>query len=166
MGVPVSVLGVDWGTRGIDMVLLADDGPKAEWVHFPCGESARKRGAFFAARYLAHELPGPAAVFWERHSVWLVGIEDPMSMGKTQAKALGLIAGAVASCLPMGMPVVQTRPTEWKKLTVGNPHASKESVRAWGLEQGFGWEGQTQDAMDAYAIARAVRSLNEKAVAA
>lgn len=152
------VAGVDVSTRSVDIVLLADDNT-AEWTSVPCRD---ERGPFFAARQAAGFMP--KGTFWD--DVYLVGVEKPFSQGRQVVRALALITGAVAGALPASVTAIETTAQEWKRLTVGNPQATKQTVKAWALSERFGWNGETQDAVDAYCIARAVRLLNDRAVAA
>jgi hypothetical protein len=155
----VQVAGIDVSTHSVDIVLLDED-DTAEWTSVPCADD---RGPFFAAR-LAAELM-PRGTFWD--DVYLAGIERPFTQNRGTARALGLITGAVASCLPRLLTALETAPQEWKRVTVGGAKASKQDVARWVSYQ---WVNPpdlvTQDGIDAFAIAWAARALNEKAVAA
>jgi Holliday junction resolvasome RuvABC endonuclease subunit len=111
--------------------------------------------------------------YWE--SIWLVGIEDSMYRSAQTVRALARVQGAILAAIPRSVCVLPMPAGEWKALTVGWANASKDDVRDWAmtewpldLEPGIvGWsDTRPQDAFDAYAIARAARILNDRAVGA
>lgn len=155
----MSVVGIDLNSRTIDLVKLHDS-DQAEWISVPIAD---QRGAFFAARNAREHFP--RGQWWD--DVALVGIEDPYSAFPNVAKALGLVTGAVAALLPTGLTVVQTSPQEWQRVFLGDSvdklpqggKGRKSFVRIRCHEHGFGINGETQDALDAFGIAFAVREL-------
>lgn len=156
------IAGIDYSSHAVDIALLEDDSIQAKWVRIDLEGGT----PFERARSLRNSFPSPS--WWEHYGVYLVGIEDPHSRANHTAKALGLVAGAIATRLPPRLTVVQTVPVEWKRLTVGKPSATKDEVARWArtyLDHG-GVQKWPQDAYDAYAIARAVRVLNDGAIAA
>lgn len=152
------IAGCDVSSFAIDLVLLEDDTDDATWHHYPL----TGRTPFERVRTLRAVFPSRS--WWEDHGVWLLGIEEPYSQSKGVAKALGLATGAVCALLPADLTVIQTPPQEWKRLTVGKASASKGDVYDWSRDQlGHRFEKWKQDGYDAYAIARAVRLLNNDA---
>jgi hypothetical protein len=64
-------------------------------------------------------------------------------------------------------------PQEWKAETVGRANATKDDVAEWAVRQGFLPrpvvelpDPTLQDAFDSYCLARAARSLNQRAIGA
>lgn len=156
----MTVAGIDYSSQAIDIVLLDDDTDTAEWHRVELTGPT----PFDRARSLRGRLP--LRSWWEDQGVYLIGIEDPIGHHAHTAKALGFAGGAVATLLPANLTVVQTTAAEWKRLTVGRGSASKADVEQWAQTQ-LGHDGLTvwaQDAYDAYAIARAVRHLNQQAI--
>lgn len=157
----MTVAGIDYSSRAVDIVLLNDDTDHAAWTRVELhGATPIER-----ARSLRGRLP--LRSWWEDEGVYLIGIEDPYSRSKGVAKALGMAAGAIVALLPVDLTVIQTPPIEWKRLAIGNGSATKAQVANWARAE-LGHDGVTtwaQDAYDAYAIARAVRHLNNHAIA-
>lgn len=153
------IAGIDLDTRAVHIVLLDDDSADATRHEY---EIADKRGSFYAACNVQVALPSRS--WWEDNGVWLVGIEKPMSPHARSVSALMRIQGAILSRIPYGICKLETQPNEWKRETVGLPNATKEQVAEWATSGArTGWP---QDALDAYAIAHAVRSLNERGIRA
>jgi hypothetical protein len=104
--------------------------------------------------------------------VYLVAIEDPFSAGRTAAKQLGRIAGAILASLPASVPddlVWTLRPDEWRLANGLSGNAPKSMVASWARERfmDLDWlDMASQDALDALAIASAAREMNARAVAA
>lgn len=163
------IAGIDYSSFQIDIVLLDDEADTATW--HPCPLPGKT--PFDRARAVRHRFP--TLSWWDDQGVYLVAIEDPYSQANHTAKALGLIAGAIACRLPPQLTVIHTAPSEWKRLAVGKPSASKAEVTRWArvqLEHGYvspippsdmvtKW---SEHAYDAYSIARAVRVLNNQAI--
>lgn len=165
----MSVLGIDLSTKAVDFVLLGDDDNTAEWLHFQ-GPTSAKDTKYPLAHYALHYadvLPGRASDFWSREGVWLVGMEALFGPNGRTLKILAAITGAVAACLPRGIRVIEVAPGEWRKQTVGEYQALKWKANAWARVAWVNRTGmETEDALDAYCIARATRALNETAEAA
>lgn len=151
------IAGIDFSSRAVHVVLLDDDTNEATAHTFGLVGST----PFERARSL--RLVFPKGTRWD--GIWLVGIEDPYSMSKGTAKALGLAAGAIVALLPPGLTVVQTPPSEWKRVFTGNATASKSLTEAVARKL---WHSPPDTAddntFDAYGIAWAVRSINSLAV--
>lgn len=153
------IAGIDFSSRAIHLVLLSDDDDSAraynvELVGATPFERARSARSFF-----------PPRSWFEDEGVYLLGIEDPHSRANHTAKALGFVAGAIAVLLPRELAVVQTPPSEWKRLFTGSASSSKDAVA---LRARATWPDPPEDAdqntWDAYGIAYAVRHLNNKAL--
>jgi hypothetical protein len=159
----VTVAGIDFSTKAIDVALLDDDTDQAVWYRFPL---AHGKGHLALARSVSRVVPPRS--WWEEHGVWLVGVEDPMSRFPHVAKALGVVAGALLARMPLELPVVQTEPSEWqgKFLALAKlPADRKTAIRARTLEAMPHLSIWPQDAFDAYGIAWATRKLNADAIA-
>lgn len=154
------ILGIDFSSQAIHLVLLDDDTDTAEATVVELAgatpfERARSARLFF-----------PPRSWFEDKGVWLVGIEDPHSRANHTAKALGLAAGAIAALLPTSLTVVQTPPAEWKRVFTGNARAQKLDVWRRCVElypAAFDWSVDN-NLTDAYGIAHAVRTINNQAV--
>jgi Holliday junction resolvasome RuvABC endonuclease subunit len=153
----VTVAGIDFSTKAIDVVLLNDDTDHATWHRYTI---THKQGAFYAARQVNDAMP--TSSFWDQ--VWLAAIEDPYSNSRGTAKALGMIRGAVLASIPTRLPILPTAPQEWKRVFCGNPSASKTDVKDAAIRRGFDPADAAQDAYDAYGIAWAIRKLNHDAI--
>lgn len=156
----MTVAGIDYSSRAVDIVLLDDDGRRCHWTNIPLhGDTPLER-----ARSLRGRLP--LRSWWEDEGVYLIGIEDPIGHHAHTAKALGQAGGAIAALLPASLTVLQTPTAEWKRLFCGDAKASKDDVREAVSRDGvFGSSpGWTQDAYDAYAIAWTARHLNNAAI--
>lgn len=165
LGTPrMTVAGIDYSSRAVDIVLVDEDTGYAETGHAKHHRiDLHGETPFERARSLRGQLP--LTSWWENNGVYLIGIEDPFSRSKGVAKALGLAAGAIAALLPAGLAVIQTAPTEWKKLSLGNAAAPKTEIETWARDRlGHTFERWPQDGYDAYAIAIAVRNLNNAAI--
>lgn len=155
----MNVAGIDVSSFAIDIVLLDDDTDAARWYRI----NSDRATPFERARRIAALFPRTS--WWDDRGVYLVGIEDPYSASKGVAKALGIATGTVAARLPARLTVIQTAPTEWKRLYTGKANASKDDVRLLGCEVA-GRADWPQDAYDALGIACAVRELNNNAIEA
>lgn len=172
------ILGLDFDTRAVHAVLLDDDSNAARYVPVPFVEhkppfefdDARNvRAALNKAirrPVVDRHVEGRGLDGWE--SIWLVGIEKPYSQNKDSSWKYGLVVGQILSCIPRAVPVLDIAPQEWKRETVGKPSAGKYAVARWAkdelIEVDVDLTGWPQDAYDAYSIARAARSLNERAI--
>jgi hypothetical protein len=164
----MSVAGIDYSTRFVDVVLLDEDTDAATWHRFPL----EGNDAFDRARYVGQAVPGRAMSFWD--NVLAVGIEDPRGYG---SGSIYRVQGAVLACVPSGTLVQPWIPSAWRK-TVGLPgNASKGQIGQFvvrhklasigdGRDTSHVMEGALpmpngviwpQDACDAYCIALATR---------
>jgi hypothetical protein len=158
----VTVAGIDFSSHAIDVVTLDEDTDRAEWHRFPLTGS----DAFDRARAVRAAMPGGS--FWD--DVLACGIEQTQMRGSGMAAAYSLyrVQGAVLACLPARLLVQPLIPSAWRK-AVGIPgNAKKAEVYAWALEHCWQpWhDGAPQDAMDAYCIALATRTLLQHGQAA
>lgn len=154
------IAGVDISSRAVDIVLLDDDTEQATWHHYALAGATPYERARDSCNVL------PSRSWWEDNGVWLVGLEDPRGPHAHTMKALGAAVGAFLALLPRDLTVIPTIAQEWKRLTVGAPGAGKDSVARWARAQLGQTDHETwnQDGYDAYAIARAVRVLNNSAL--
>jgi hypothetical protein len=154
------IAGIDFSTKAVDVVLLAEDSYAATWHRF----ELEGQDAFDRARDVRAAVQG-----W--HSLWddvvACGIEDPRGYG---AGSLYRVQGAILSCLPGAMLVQPLIPSSWRKTVGLKGNASKDDVRRFSqasagmyvagqyveLER---WPDWPQDAHDAYCIALATRTL-------
>jgi Holliday junction resolvasome RuvABC endonuclease subunit len=166
----VSILGVDCSRSAVDLVVLDDDSPHAEWVRLPLpGDAAA------GARHLRHTFPRRS--WFEDRGVRLAGIEEPYSDHPNAAKALGRITGAILALLPPELDHLMIAPQTWRKQFIGTAKADKEAGLLMLVEL---WPGYYEawlpelrrhhritkriplDAVDAYAIAWAARAIDER----
>ena len=160
------ILGCDFSTKQVDLVLLDEDTFEPVWV--PCPIKAAD--PFDAARnvYRAVRLPH---IPWE--SVAIVGIENTFARSFKAVEGLARVQGAIIASLPVAdsVPIFWTPAYEWKIQCLGRGHgqAKKEVVAAWAAAEladgGWPLAGWTQDALDAYCICRSTLRLAEAAVA-
>ena len=160
----VSVAGIDYSTRAVDVVLLDEDTDAAAWHRVDLeGADAfdRARDVKFKLRRL-----GTLTDFFEETIA--VGIEDPRGYG---AGSLYRVQGAILACIPPTLLVQPWIPSAWRK-AVGLPgNASKDAVRSFVLAPDGVWKFRAmnawpQDACDAYCIALATRNKLERKQAA
>lgn len=153
------VLGIDYSTKAIDLVFLDESAEACRWHSIPLARGIA------GIRQVRH------AYAWAREleDVYLVAIEDPYSAGRTAAKTLGRVDGAILSSLPSRIAsehVWRLRPDEWR-MACGLPgNAPKRDVAEWAKRFGSQVELWPQDAVDALAMAYAAREINARAVAA
>lgn len=155
-----SVLGCDYSTKAVDLVFLDEDTDAARWHSLPLPKGIA------GLRHIRHSYAWAA----ELEDVYLVAIEDPFSAGRTAAKKLGRVCGAIVASLPSSVPdelIWWLRPDEWR-MAIGLPgNGSKAQVAEWARER-FAEQVElySQDAVDALAMAVAAREINARAVAA
>jgi hypothetical protein len=148
------VCGIDLSTRSVDLVFLHETENAARWHSIPL-----ERG-IAGVRSIRRAYSWQA----ELEDVYLVAIEDPFSAGRTQAKQLGRVAGAILSSIPANLEVWMMRPDEWRMACGMAGNASKRAVADWVRERMPEVEMWSQDAADAYCIAYAAREINARAV--
>jgi hypothetical protein len=156
----VTVAGIDFSSHAIDVVTLDEDTDRAEWHRFPLAGS----DAFDRARAVRAAMP--VGSFWD--DVLACGIEDPRGYG---AGSLYRVQGAVLGCLPARLLVQPLIPSSWRKTVGLKGNASKQDIDAFALAKMAAVEGMVkfswpQDAMDAYCIALATRTLLQHGQAA
>jgi hypothetical protein len=156
----VSVAGIDFSSKWVDVVLLADEGFQAEHHRF---KVASRVDSFQAARNLRGVFPGRS--WWEDRGVWLVGVEEPYSHQPPAMVALGRIQGAIAALLPPNLRVTCTPQTQWLKVFTGRAKLPRDSSGRKELAretaQLFGFEASAPDGYDAFGIACSTRALHE-----
>ena len=157
------ICGIDFSSRAIDLVLLDDETDAATWHRVPLtGQDAFERTRAVRAGML--EL---GSGFFDETIA--VGIEEPRGYG---AGSLYRIQGAVLASLPRGVLVHPLIPSSWRKACGLPGNASKAVIASHArfvrdswmpVEERWDWP---QDALDAYCIAVATRSLIELGEAA
>lgn len=156
------VLGIDVSTKAIDLVLLDETTDQAAWDHIEL------RGATAFDRLRDLPLRMPKWGWYEDNGIYLIAIETPMGRGQggTEAK-LNWIFGAVIACLPRALdPVWPVAPHEWRK-ELGLPgNAPKPICAQRSVELGAHPDWATQDAYDAWAVARYAREVNRRGIEA
>lgn len=154
----MTVAGIDYSTRSVDIVLLEEDTDAATWHRYELDG----QDAFERARSVRGSVPGRTSGFWD--DVLAVGIEDPRGYG---AGSLYRVQGAILSCFPALLLVQPLIPSQWRK-QVGLPgnapkmHVAAKTAIMRGLSARAGTlfpEPWPQDACDAYCVALATRTL-------
>lgn len=169
------ILGLDFDTRAVHAVLLDDDTNAARYVPLPIAD---KTSTFEAARNVRLAMR-PLWSEVDPLEVTAAGIEKPFSSSRATAYSYGLVTGAILNCLPRGLPVYMLPVNKladaggWKALTVGKTNASKPEIARWAFAEIQDARGGSlehaswpQDAFDAYCIARAARTVDERTSAA
>ncbi len=158
-----TVAGIDFSGKAVDVVLLDETTPDAQWHRFELLDATPHD----ACRNLRHALPSWG--WWEQQNVYLACLEAPRGQHIRAYLWTLPLFGAILDRLPPRdrLEVWSMPPAEWKKPFTGNGNAAKELVKARCVELGFGDAPDIpQDAYDAYGIAWAARELNAKAIAA
>ncbi len=161
----MSFVGVDFDTHGVDIVALDNETNSAAWRHIPfpgAGALARARGVRDAM---------PSRGQWLDDGTVLVAIERPMARNLQLLVPLMRTLGAMHACLPPSLEVWEMTAVEIRRelgLKTNAPKAvSKAEAAAFAAEHWADFPSVvTQDALDAYCIAYAARSMCEKAAAA
>lgn len=158
----MSVLGIDFSTKAVDLVYVNDDHPeRADHVRItlpaPVKGNDRPEEIVDAIRVIRAEFPRRREL--EERGVWAIGIEDPYSMSTRTAKRLGQIAGAVVALIPPELVVTVLAPAAWRR-ELGIPGRQrsveqKAEIAAWTRHRWVGGVSLPQDAKDAYCIGRA-----------
>ncbi len=162
--------GIDYSSNAIHIVLVDEEtGAPTNWkkIDLACGP-----GDSFERCRRARDLL-PARSRWSDIGVVAVAIEATFSRDFRAATALARVQGALLACLPRDLLIVplaanHRAPEGWKALTVGKTTASKEEVRDWAINacnRGMP-PALEQDFYDAFCLARAMRELLERRVAA
>lgn len=157
--------GIDVSSTAVDVVLLDLQTDAATWHRRPLGKGRRGEDAFDRVRTMRDVLP--ARTGWKAANVALIAIERPVGNTLRGGIPLAWAYGALLACLPTdpALPVIALEPWTWKKWSLGggfpgHGNAKKDAVAAWARRE---WPNPPasvpQDALDAYAIARAARAL-------
>jgi hypothetical protein len=149
----MSVCGIDYSSRAVDVVLLDEDTDAATWHRFDLREyMSASKNAFDRARDVKFVMPSSS--FWDE--VLAIGIEDPRGYG---AGSLYRIQGAILACLPSATKVHPWVPSAWRKAVGLSGRASKDEIRSWVENRRWDYKAPwPQDACDAYCIALATRA--------
>lgn len=152
------ILGIDVSSYAIDMVLLQDE-PDQEctWHRATLGDQQTP----LLDRVIATRKLFPKPSEFDDHGIYAIAIEDPMSRFPHVAKSLGQVTGAVIARTPAHVQIIQTQPHEWRQLTGGKGAKKADGIR-WAQTE-LGHTTWSDDAYEAYCIARAVRTLCETA---
>jgi hypothetical protein len=165
----VTFAGIDYSSEAIDVVRLELDSDEARWDRILLDTTGRLN-ALDRARLVRDRMPARSA--WADDGVVTIALEDPRGPTFKGSIPLARMQGAILTCLPhpgWKPPVLPLTTQEWKMACGLGGNCKKELVREWVLRR---WsltnlpDRYTQDALDAYAIAWAARSLCEKAAAA
>jgi hypothetical protein len=160
----VTIAGIDFSSRAVDIVLLDEDTDAASWHRF----ELQGQDAFDRARSVFAAMPGPYSTFWDE--ILAVGIEQPR--GNHGVVHMARIQGAVLTCVPVAKLVQPWNPAGWRKTVGLSGNAPKEEVKAFAATRliGTGWtqwrQPATQDFFDAYCIALATRTMLHRTEAA
>lgn len=162
------IAGIDFSTKAIDIVLIdEDDTEPVQWHRWPVNATT----PFYAARRISHYLPTPG--WWEDHDVYLIGIEQPFGRHIKGLVPLMRMQGAIVARLPREICVLELPVSEWKREFTGKGNASKTDVflqaTRYDIDGLIPWldcdeKACPQDAVDAYAIAYAARTINTRAL--
>lgn len=163
----MSIAGIDLDSNGVHIVRLALDDNTATYNRIRVDNA--KGDVHERARRLRDLMPARGA--WKDHGVIRFAIELPMTApghgGFQSAVPQAVMRGALLACLPTDIPIDILTAHQWKKASLGggNPghgNAQKPEIRAWAKAR---WPNPpdhvTQDAMDAYCIAWAARTLTD-----
>lgn len=165
------VVGADYSTRYIDLVLLDEDTLAATWRRY----ELEGHDAFERARSI-RDLPIGSRAYGapsDWGDVLAVGIEDPPYVKGNPAtlRDLARVQGCILARLPRSLLVKSWAPSEWRKAVGLSGRASKDEVRArsielWPLTEPWVGEPLPQDAHDAHLVALAtLRALERKEAA-
>jgi hypothetical protein len=160
-----SVLGIDFSSKALDLVLLDENSDVSRWDRLPLPECFSK---VELARAVADAMPGPS--WFQHHEVYLVACEEPMGQNRQAIAALYTVLGALVTSMPRELPIWLLRPAEWKA-GVGLPGNLKTSkgdgqsqLRSWAVAHGASVEWPV-DACVALALAYTAREQNAAAIA-
>lgn len=149
------IAGVDLNSFAIDFVLLDEDTNEA--VHHRRRLDTGPGDSFQRARRVRDALPTRAS--WKDSGITLLAVEKPMGDQNRGLVPLMRVQGALLSCLPAELTVIELEPYRWRQGCGLKGNASKQQIAAWVVATFPGAAGWGQDACDAYAIAYAARKL-------
>jgi hypothetical protein len=160
----VTFAGIDYSSEAIDVVRLELDTDEAVWTRLLL-DSTGQLGALERARRVRTVMPARGA--WADDGVVTIALEDPRGPTFKGSIPLARVQGALLACLPapgQDPDALVLTTQEWKMACGLGGNAKKPVVREWALKT---WpnlpDRYTQDALDAYAIAWAARSICERA---
>jgi hypothetical protein len=153
----MNVLGIDFSSHAVDLVLADENRDRAEWLRVDLIGGK----AFDRTREVRQSMP--AAGWYTDHGVYLIALERPFSSSRNDA--IRLVQGAVLACLPRRIEVWEVTQQQWKP-RLGLKQREKPTVadlqRAYpDLTIDAGWP---QDALDAAAMAFWARDLNAEII--
>jgi hypothetical protein len=160
----VTIAGIDFSSRAVDIVLLDEESDAASWHRFEL-DFLPGQDAFDRTRNVVAVVPRGS--FWD--DVLAVGIEEPRGYG---AGSLYRIQGAILACIPVLKLVQPWIPSAWRKAITLKGNATKDDVATYARRD---WPGDhplperidwPQDACDAYCIALATRTMLHRTEAA
>jgi len=148
------IAGIDFSTKAIDIVLVDEDQPDRclNWLHIdltgalkgePAGDAWERTRRVWSAM--------PRGGFWDEAVA--IGIEEPR--GHHGVEPLFRIQGAITACIPRTVLLQPWNPASWRRLNGLAGNATKLVVRNFVIQQGVWLPNWSQDACDAYCIARA-----------
>jgi hypothetical protein len=163
----VTFAGVDYDSSSIDVVRLELDSDEAVW-HRILLDPTGKLDALGRARRVRDLMPHRRA--WGDDGVVTLALEDPKGPTFKGSIPIARVQGAILACLPApgtDPDVLLLTTQEWKMACGLGGNCKKQDVQQWARAT---WPNLPiragQDALDAYAIAWAARSICEKAAAA
>lgn len=154
----MNVLGLDFSSFAVDLVLLDENADRAVWrrVTLP------GKTAFDRTRELHDRMPPPS--WYIDNDVYLVGLEKPFF--RNGQDMVRLVEGAILACLPRSLAVWEVSPSQWKP-RLHLPIREKPAAGAFvGMEFASAGDAKwPQDAYDALGVAVYCRDLNAEIVA-
>ena len=154
----MNVVGIDYDTHGIDVVVVDVDGG-ATHRRFDLPGTG---DAFARMCEVANVLPARRSAYWDNTRAF--GIEEPMSRGPRSISLipkLKAMQGAIVACLPPNVPIMAFTPTAWRNAVTLPASATKDAVRAFVMSDARASDAWPQDACDAFCIALAVEAAND-----
>lgn len=157
----MTVLGIDYSTKAIDLVMLDDDSDAAR--HHRIDLRGRPADPLHAARRVRERFPRRS--WFEEHGVWLAAIERPYGHPATLT-ALMRIQGAICAMLPPELELVEMHAAVWLAAIASDglehvPKIPRKSLERKHLARDaanrHGFYSPLLDATDAYGIAWAAR---------
>lgn len=171
-------VGIDLSTKALDLVKLAEEGSRAEWVRCElAGKDAWERTLGLRESMARRDVDAPmfGSHFWD--DVLLVAIEAPYGPSQRAISTLNRIVGAVAASLPAHLRSPDrcwvVRPDEWKaglglkgKPTWLDLDAIAPENELWNVSCEGRLDDEWQNARDAYCIALFARNELERGIPA